>query len=385
MRQPTIDHENQISVAEQSDWTNQVVRENTHRTTMAGAYAVHAAADARANGQHAVAMAKAQKAFELRVAHSATPVHDDAWNSDVTAAEAAQVRSEAAADRDWSTSAADADATQAQGDAAAAQQLTGNLAGYDKALAYTQAAKDAILDSSYTEAQITEWISQTVADNLWNTNVSIAKADFITAGYAAETAATQTMADAMNSASPKLLGAPWAAFRAGFASAKVTWWGGVKSSYLAKATEANSKATTYQNEVNGRYRTESGTKSTANVTNAQRTADADYTQQINQAAADWRCDTATADVVANFARATAQIAYATAVGATPTQTAAEVLAAYQRERAVAEGRRSIATEGANQTFAMSSGQAEVDWTSNTGAAETVLRRRRIGGLRHDAK
>ena len=70
-------------------------------------------------------------------------------------------------------------------------------------------------------------------------------------------------------------GAPWATFRADFAVAKATWWGGVKSSYLAKANNANSKATTYQNEVNGYYRTENGTKSTANVTNAQRTADAD--------------------------------------------------------------------------------------------------------------
>ena len=96
-----------------------------------------------------------------------------------------------------------------------------------------------------------------------------------------------------------------------------------------------------------------------------------YTQQINQAAADYRCDSATADAVANFARATAQVAYATAVGTTAARTAAEVLAAYQRERAVAEGRRSIATEGASQTFAMSSGQAEVDWTRDTGAAETV--------------
>lgn len=166
-------------------------------------------------------------------------------------------------------------------------------------------------------------------------------------------------------------GAPWATFRAGFAAAKVTWWGGVKSSYLAKATEANSKATTYQNQVNGRYRTENGTKSTANVTNAQRTADADYTQQINQAAADYRCDLATADAVANFTRATAQVAYATATGTTAAHTASEVFAAYQRERAVAEGRRSIAMEGANQTFATSSGQAEVDWTRDTGAAETV--------------
>ena len=368
MRQPTIDHEKHISVAEQSDWTDQVVRENTHRTTMAGAYAVHAIADAQANGQHAVAMAKAQKAFELRVPHSNPPQYDEEWNNAVAAADAAQVRSEAAADRAWSISAADADATQAQGDATAAKALTETLAGYDKTLAYTQAAKDALRDSDYTEAQITQWIDQTAADNLWNKNVSIAKADFITAGYAAEATATGTMANAMNAPTPKLLGAPWATFRAGFAVAKVTWWGGVKSSYLAKADEANSKATTFQDQVNGYYRTEIGTKSTANETNAQRTADADYTHQINQADANYVCDTGTADAVANFARATAQIAYATAVGATPTRTAAEVLAAYQRELAVAEGRRSIAMEGANQTFATSSGQAEVDWTRDVGAA-----------------
>ena len=260
---------------------------------LAQADKAHMVAQATASQTQALAQAQYQEDYETDL---------DPWDAadsgatgdpqDDTAADQAYAVTLAQADQTWSDAVLAAQQDLAVGKATASAKLAKQNASIDAQNAQATGQQYAADDQTLAQAQVSQWNAMTTAGNAWNTATTLAETGFVSAGYAAEVTAVNTLVADMPSTAP---GYDWAQFRADLATARSAWWQDFAPTVLLNTAVANLSATAYQAQVDTSYLLASSAAAAADSAYISGQA----TAQDNQVAADAKADQADTIAVAN--------------------------------------------------------------------------------------